>query len=55
LRRQQRSIHKIQKQLRRELNHQDWLEKNLTKSKTQRNSKRKILILRTELAIKNAE
>ena len=55
MRKQPRSIHKIEKELRRELKHKDWLEKNLTTSEILRNSKKKILKLRTELAFKNIE
>ena len=44
----QRSKHKIQKQLDRELRHRTWLEKNLKGSAVLKRSRRKVLELYTE-------
>lgn len=44
----QRSKHKIQKQLDRELRHKTWLEKNLKGSAVLKRSRRKLLELYTE-------
>ena len=50
-----RSIHKIQKEISRELNHRAWLEKNLNDTIILKNSKKRVLELYTELAFKNAK
>jgi len=44
----QRSKHKIQKQLDKELRHRTWLEKNLKGSAVLKRSRRKVLELYTE-------
>jgi len=44
----QRSTHKIQKQLDKELRHRTWLEKNLKGSAVLKRSRRKVLELYTE-------
>ena len=48
-----RSIHKIQKELKRELKHKAWLEKNLKNTTTLMNNKKRVLKLYTELAFKD--
>ena len=40
----------LRKQLLRELKHRSWLQKNLPNTEQQRQSQRKILVARTELA-----
>ncbi|WP_292064075.1 hypothetical protein [Marivita sp. XM-24bin2] len=42
----------LQKQLKRELQHRAWLEKNLPKTQQQRQSQRRVLVLRSALALK---
>ena len=46
----QRSTHKIEKDLKRELKHRAWLEKNLKGTDVLKNSRRKVLELYTERA-----
>jgi len=48
--RQQRTLHKITKQLDREVRHRKWLEQNLTQSKQLKESRKKVLLLHTEIA-----
>jgi len=50
--RQQRTLHKITKQLDREVRHCAWLERNLQNSAVLRTSKKQVLKLRTEKAYK---
>lgn len=52
---QQRTLHKIAKQLDREMRHRAWLEQNLKHSQQVKNSRKKVLLLYTELATRNAE
>lgn len=42
----------LQKQLKRELQHRAWLEKNLPKTQQQRQSQRRVLVIRSALALK---
>jgi len=49
-RKQQRTLHKIQKELKRELSHRDWLEQNLKNTDLLRQSRRRVLELHTEKA-----
>lgn len=49
---QQRTLHKIAKQLKREVRHCAWLEKNLKGAEAVRDSRKQVLKLRTELAYK---
>ena len=49
-RKQQRTLHKIAKQLRRELRHRAWLEKNLRQSQQVKRSRKRVLVLYTEAA-----
>lgn len=42
----------LQKQLTRELRHSAWLAKNLVKTTPQRQSQRRVLVIRSELALK---
>lgn len=42
----------LQKQLTRELRHSAWLAKNLPKTQQQRQCKRRVLVIRSELALK---
>jgi hypothetical protein len=51
-RKQQRTLHKITKQLEREVRHCGWLERNLQNSAVLRTSKKQVLKLRTEKAYK---
>ena len=47
-RKQQRTLHKITKQLEREVRHRAWLEQNLKGSAVLKRSRRKVLELYTE-------
>ena len=49
----QRTAHKVQKQLDRELRHRRWLEKNLKGSTVLKKSRRKVLELYTEKHVLN--
>lgn len=42
----------LQKQLKRELQHRAWLDKNLPKTQQQRQSQRRVLVIRSALALK---
>ncbi|MFN3154704.1 hypothetical protein [Marivita cryptomonadis] len=42
----------LQKQLTRELRHSAWMTKNLAKTQQQRQSQHRVLVIRSELAIK---
>lgn len=42
----------LQKQLTRELRHSAWLTKNLAKTQQQRQSQRRVLVIRSELALR---
>jgi len=47
---QQRTLHKIQNELKRELSHRDWLERNLKNTDLLRQSRRRVVELHTEKA-----
>jgi len=47
---QQRTLHKITKQLRREVRHRAWLEQNLKQSQQVKESRKRVLVLYTEAA-----
>jgi hypothetical protein len=47
------SIHQLNKLLAKERKHSKWLEKNLRNSKQERESKKAVLKLQTEIAFKN--
>jgi len=47
---QQRTLHKITKQLRREVRHRAWLEQNLKQSQQVKDSRKRVLVLYTEAA-----
>jgi hypothetical protein len=49
-RKQQRTLHKITKQLEREVRHRAWLEQNLKNTDLLRQSRRRVLELHTEKA-----
>ena len=49
-RKQQRTLHKITKQLRREVRHRAWLEQNLKQSQQVKDSRKRVLVLYTEAA-----
>jgi hypothetical protein len=49
-RKQQRTLHKIQKELKRELSHRDWLEQSLKDTTLPMLSRRRAFGLRTEKA-----
>jgi len=49
-RKQQRTLHKITKQLRREVRHRAWLEQNLKQSQQVKDSRKRVLALYTEAA-----
>jgi hypothetical protein len=49
-RKQQRTLHKITKQLEREVRHRAWLEQNLKNSKQVKRSRKRVLLLYTEAA-----
>jgi hypothetical protein len=49
-RKQQRTLHKITKQLRREVRHRAWLEQNLKQSQQVKESRKRVLVLYTEAA-----
>ena len=51
-RKQQRTLHKITKQLEREVRHRAWLEQNLANTQIERDSRKQVLKLRTEMAYK---
>ena len=42
----------LQKQLKRELQYRAWLDKNLPKTQQQRQSQRRVLVIRSALALK---
>jgi hypothetical protein len=46
------SMHQLNKRLARERNHSKWLEKNLRSSKQERESKKAVLKLQTEIAFR---
>jgi hypothetical protein len=48
-----RSIHQLNKLLAKQRKHSKWLEKNLRNSKQERESKKAVLKLQTEIAFKN--
>ena len=48
--RQQRTLHKITKQLEREVRHRAWLEQNLKNSQQVKRSRKRVLLLYTEVA-----
>ena len=48
-RKQQRTLHKISKQLQREQRHRAWLEQNLRHSQQVKDSRKRVLVLRTEM------
>jgi hypothetical protein len=52
---QQRTLHKITKQLKREVRHRAWLEQNIKRSNLVRDSRKKVLKLRTEQAYKKLQ
>jgi len=47
---QQRTFHKITKQLEREVRHRAWLEQNLKQSQQVKDSRKRVLLLYTEAA-----
>jgi len=47
---QQRTLHKITKQLEREVRHRAWLEQNLKQSQQVKDSRKRVLLLYTEAA-----
>jgi len=47
---QQRTLHKITKQLEREVRHRAWLEQNLKQSQQVKESRKRVLVLYTEAA-----
>jgi hypothetical protein len=49
-RKQQRTLHKITKQLEREVRHRAWLEQNLKQSQQVKDSRKRVLVLYTEAA-----
>jgi predicted lipoprotein len=49
-RKQQRTLHKITKQLEREVRHRAWLEQNLKNSQQVKDSRKRVLVLYTEAA-----
>jgi len=49
-RKQQRTLHKITKQLEREVRHRAWLEQNLKQSQQVKESRKRVLVLYTEAA-----
>jgi len=49
-RKQQRTLHKITKQLEREVRHRAWLEQNLKNSQQVKRSRKRVLLLYTEVA-----
>jgi len=49
-RKQQRTLHKIAKQLEREVRHRAWLEQNLKQSQQVKESRKRVLVLYTEAA-----
>jgi len=49
-RKQQRTLHKIQKELKRKLIHRDWLEQNLKNTDLLKLSRQRVLELHTEKA-----
>jgi hypothetical protein len=49
-RKQQRTLYKITKQLRREVRHRAWLEQNLKQSQQVKESRKRVLVLYTEAA-----
>ena len=52
--RKQRTLHKITKQLKREQRHRDWLEQNLQQSQQVKDSRKRVLVLRTEMIEHNS-
>ena len=53
-RKQQRTLHKISKQLQREQRHRAWLEQNLRYSQQVKDSRKKMLLSRTEMIEHNS-
>jgi len=49
-RKQRRTLHKITKQLEREVRHRAWLEQNLKQSQQVKESRKRVLVLYTEAA-----
>jgi len=49
-RKQQRTLHKIAKQLKREVRHRAWLEQNLKQSQQVKECRKRVLVLYTEAA-----
>ena len=49
-RKQQRTLHKITKQLEREVRHRAWLEQNLKQLQQVKESRKRVLVLYTEAA-----
>jgi len=49
-RKQKRTLHKIAKQLEREVRHRAWLEQNLKQSQQVKESRKRVLVLYTEAA-----
>jgi len=49
-RKQQRTLHKITKQLEREVRHRAWLEQNLKNSQQVKGCRKRVLVLYTEVA-----
>ena len=47
-RKQKRTLHKIAKQLEREVRHRAWLEQNLKQSQQVKESRKRVLVLYTE-------
>ena len=54
-RKQQRTLHKITKQLEREVRHCAWLEQNIKRGNLVRDSRKQVLKLRTEQAYKKLQ
>ena len=54
-RKRQRTLHKIAKQLEREVRHCAWLEQNIKRSKLLQDSRKQVLKLRTEQVYKKLQ
>ena len=54
-RKQQLTLHKITKQLEREVRHRAWLEQNIKRGNLVRDSRKQVLKLRTEQAYKKLQ
>ena len=54
-RKQKRTLHKIAKQLEREVRHRAWLEQNLKNSQQVKRSRKRVLVLYTEAAVRGAD